>query len=552
MIQKLQIKNYALIEKLEVNFSKGLTIITGETGAGKSILLGALGLIMGKRADTKVLYKEDAKCVVEAFFDIEKYDLQAFFAENDLDYEPLLIIRREITPSGKSRAFVNDTPSNLKILQALSNSLIDLHQQFDSLDIHEVSFQLRMIDSLANNKKLLEKYQVKYADYIANKNKLNRLEVQQRRSDQESDFLKFQLEELEELDLQEGEQENGERELERLTNAEDIKRILSGAFQHLTENELSVLGQLEEIRLSLNDVRKFDPQISRLYERFESIILELQDLSNDFEKVAESTEYEPERIMALQQRLDAIYRLQNKHKAADVAELLALQEELSQKLSAFSDLKEQIENLRLAIAKQEDVLMKLAEKLRDNRQKAGPGFEREVLKLLAQLSMEHARLQVEYQPLEQLGPMGIDEINFLFAANPGSRLQAIKDVASGGELSRLNLVVKSLVASAIPLPTLIFDEIDTGISGGIALKMGNILRQLSNQHQVVSITHSPQVASKADAHYFVYKNVREGSTYTKVRKLTQDERIRAIATMLSQNPPSDSAIENAKELLAAR
>lgn len=552
MIQKLQIKNYALIEKLEVNFSKGLTIITGETGAGKSILLGALGLIMGKRADTKVLYKEDAKCVVEAFFDIEKYDLQAFFAENDLDYEPLLIIRREITPSGKSRAFVNDTPSNLKILQALSNSLIDLHQQFDSLDIHEVSFQLRMIDSLANNKKLLEKYQVKYADYIANKNKLNRLEVQQRRSDQESDFLKFQLEELEELDLQKGEQESGERELERLTNAEDIKRILSGAFQHLTESELSVLGQLEEVRLSLNDVRKFDPQISRLYERFESIILELQDLSNDFEKVAESTEYDPERIMALQQRLDAIYRLQNKHKAADVAELLALQEELSQKLSAFSDLKEQIENLRLAIAKQEDVLMKLAEKLRNNRQKAGPDFEREVLKLLAQLSMEHARLQVEYRPLEQLGPTGIDEINFLFAANPGSRLQAIKDVASGGELSRLNLVVKSLVASAIPLPTLIFDEIDTGISGGIALKMGNILRQLSNQHQVVSITHSPQVASKADAHYFVYKNVREGSTYTKVRKLTQDERIRAIATMLSQNPPSDSAIENAKELLAAR
>jgi DNA repair protein RecN (Recombination protein N) len=550
MINKLQIKNYALIDELEINFSKGLTIITGETGAGKSILLGALGLIMGKRADTKVLYDESDKCVVEAFFDIEKYELRSFFEENDLDYDPSLIIRREITPSGKSRAFVNDTPVNLKILQSLSSSLVDLHLQFDTLDIHEVSFQLRMIDALADNQTLLAGYQEMFTAYQDDRSKLSRLENQQKRAEQETEFLQFQLDELQALQLQAGEQETLEEELERLTNAEDIKRVLSATFQHLTDSETAVISQLEELRSALNDIRKFDSRVGRQFERFENVIVELQDMSGEFEKIAETTEHDPERILETQQRLDAIYRLQNKHKVGSVEELLALQKEIENKLEGFGDLSAEINRLRKRIGEQEQQLRQLAEQLRERRMKVGPGFEKKVLGLLSQLSMEHARIQVEYLPLEELGPTGMDEINFLFAANPGSRLQLIKDVASGGELSRLTLVTKSLVASAIPLPTLIFDEIDTGISGHIALKMGSILRQLSNQHQVVSITHSPQVASKADVHYFVYKKIHDDRTYTKVRQLTPDERVRAIATMLSQNPPSESAIENARELLS--
>lgn len=550
MINKLQIKNYALIDELEINFSRGLTIITGETGAGKSILLGALGLIMGKRADTKVLYDESDKCVVEAFFDIEKYGLQTFFEENDLDYDPALIIRREITPAGKSRAFVNDTPVNLKVLQSLSAALVDLHQQFDSLDIHEVSFQLRMIDALADNKKLLAAYQKAFAVFQADTGKLARLENQQHKADQETDFLQFQLEELEALNLQAGEQETLEEELERLTNAEDIKRVLGAVFQHLNDSEQAVVAQLEDIRSSLNEIRKFDGRIGAIFERFENVIVELQDMSGEFEKIAEETEHDPERILATQQRLDAIYRLQNKHKVTTVEELMAIQEEISQKLAAFGDVTAEINRLRQKIGEQEQRLLQQAEELRRRRMQVGPDFESKVLKLLSQVALEHARIQVEYVPLDELGSTGMDEINFLFAANPGSRLQMIKDVASGGELSRLTLVTKSLVASAIPLPTLIFDEIDTGISGHVALKMGAILRQLSNQHQVVTITHSPQVASKADVHYFVYKKIEGNRTFTKVRQLTPDERVRAIATMLSQNPPTDSAIENAKELLA--
>lgn len=552
MIKKLQIRNYALIDQLEMNFSDGLTIITGETGAGKSILLGALGLVMGKRADTKMLYDESVKCVVEAYFSIEQYNLRAFFKEQDLDYDPALIIRREITPSGKSRAFVNDTPVNLKVLQALSSALVDLHQQFDTLDIHEVSFQLRMIDALANNKPLLTDYQERYETYRRDQQQLRQLEKKQQRAEQETDFLQYQLEELETLNLQAGEQETLEEELDRLTHAENIKRVLGAAFQQLNESEQPVVAQLEEIRSALSEVRKFDSRIERLFDQFANVIAELQDMSGEFERIAEDTEHDPERIVETQERLDAIYRLQNKHKVSTVEELIALQEEISGKLSDFDDLTAEIDRLHQQIEGQEQELLRRAEQLRERRMKVGPDFEGQVLALLSQVALEHARIQVEYLPLDELGPTGMDEINFLFAANPGSRLQQIKDVASGGELSRLTLVTKSLVASAIPLPTLIFDEIDTGISGDVALKMGSILRKLSNQHQVVAITHSPQVASKADVHYFVYKKIEEGRTYTKIRELTIDERVRAIATMLSQNPPTDSALENARELLAIR
>lgn len=550
MIKCLQIRNYAIIESLEINFSKGLTIITGETGAGKSILLGALGLIMGKRADTKSLYDTEKKCVVEAFFDVSKYELKEFFDTNDIDYEEECVVRRELTPSGKSRAFVNDTPVNLNQLRQLSHALVDLHQQFDMLDIHNVSFQLRMVDALAGNKDLLARYQTHYRKYLNDKKRLNQLIDQNDNANKEVDFIQFQLKEFNEIELIENEQEELESERARLTNAEEIKQTLSAAYQHLIEGDAPLIGQLETVEVSIGELKQFHSDLPGLHQRLEGLVLELQDLVTEFEKIAEGTEYNPERIIELQERLDAIYRLQQKHRVTTVKELIDIQNDLQQQLDAFGDLSSEIEALKAEIDQQEKALRELAQTLSEKRKSVIPNFEKRIHSMLVEMTMKHARFQVEVNELEELTATGNDEVHFLFAANLGSRLQHIKDVASGGEISRLTLVTKSLVASAIPLPTLIFDEIDTGISGDISLKMGNILRKLSNHHQVVSITHSPQIASKADAHYFVYKKIKEDKTLTMVKALNEDERVRAIATMLSQNPPSESALQNARELLA--
>ncbi len=550
MIRSLQIRNYAIIESLEIRFSEGLTIITGETGAGKSILVGALGLIMGERADTKSLYDQNEKCVVEGIFDIRQYGLKPFFEENELDYDAELVIRREILPSGKSRAFVNDSPVNLKVLEDLSASLIDLHQQFDTLDINRISFQLRIIDALAGNKDLLDKYQGRFRKYQADQRRLAALEEENNQSAREIDFLQFQLDELNSAALIDGEQETLEGEMGKLTRAEDIKRIMGEAFQVLSESDLAVLSQLTDIRNALQTLGKVSPEISRFNERFDSIILELQDLSGEFEKMAEETEYDPERILEVQQRLDLIYRLQNKYNARTVADLLALQAETESRLGAFADLGGQIMELRGKLVEEQAVLQTLSAELRAKRRAVGPVFSADVEKRLVQLAMPHAQLKVDFQELRDFSPTGLDEVQFLFAANKGGRLQAIKDVASGGELSRLNLATKSLIAGAISFPTLIFDEIDAGVSGDVALSVGKLLKELAGKHQVVSITHSPQIAAKADAHYFIYKKDREDRTVTNVRLLNPDERVRAIATMLSQSPPSDSAIENARELMA--
>ena len=549
MINRLLIKNYAIIEELEISFSDRLTIITGETGAGKSILLGALGLIMGKRADTKSLYNEEKKCVIEAYFDVSKYGLKSFFEGNDIDFDDQVIVRRELTPSGKSRAFVNDTPVNLNILQQLSGALIDLHQQFDTLDIHNVSFQLRMIDALAENNSLLADYQKLFKQYQSNQHKLRELTQQSENAAKETDFLNFQLKEFNEVELIDGEQEEMEDEIGRLSNAEDIKRALGAAFQHLSEDEQSVIGQLEAISNSLSGITQFHSDLDKIYQRFESIKLELEDVSQEFEKIAENTDYDPERILEIQSRLDLIYKLQNKHNAKTVSELIKIQEELQSQLKSFDDLSDEIEKLEKEIEDQKGKLTNLAQKLSKKRKGVVAEFEKKVHGLLALLSMEYAQLKVDIVELPDLNSTGIDEVNFLFAPNKGSRFLPIKDVASGGELSRLTLCTKSLVASAIPLPTLIFDEIDTGISGDVALKMGNILQELSSRHQVISITHTPQIAVKADTHYFVYKKVVEDRTVTNVKLLSFDERVRAVATMLSGSPPSDSAIANAKELL---
>ena len=549
MIKKLLIQNYALIEALELEFPSGLTIITGETGAGKSILLGALGLIMGNRADSRSLFDENKKCVVEAYFSIEKYGLASFFENNEIDYEDDLIIRRELTPAGKSRSFINDTPVNLKMLQDLSAELIDLHQQFDTSDIHDQNFQLKMVDALADNAHLLTKYRKEFREYAALKKQRDEIISMSQASQREIEFLNFQWDELDKANLQLGEEDSLEEELTRLTHAEDIKRILGATFSQLEESETSILTQLSDIAQSLSQVRRFDDEVGRLYERLVTSQIELRELSRDIENRYDVIEYDPDRLKTVQERLDMLNRLLNKHQVVNIGELIEFRAKLASRLESFANRNMDIAAIEARISHLQNQLEQVAGVLNERRVAVIPSFEDKIHQRLSLLALENARLEVHCQSVEDLGPNGKDSVFFLFAANRGSRMLPIKDVASGGELSRLALVIKSLVASAIPLPTLIFDEIDAGISGDVALKMGNILRTLSNEHQVITITHSPQVAAKADTHYFVYKEEMPERTLTCVKILDKEGRIFSIASMLSQNPPSAFAIENAKELL---
>lgn len=549
MIQRLYIRNYAIIDEVDISFSKQLNIITGETGAGKSIILGALGLIMGNRAETRVLKNQGKKCIIEAYFDILHYDLKEFFEVNDLDYDAELTIRREITPSGKSRAFVNDSPVKLGVLRNLSARLLDLHQQFDTLDIHSENFQLEMIDAIARNKKPLDIYKNLFKAYRKNKQELNRLIKEHQTNTKEIDFVAFQLEELETADFEEDEQESLEEEFNILTNAEGIKLTLSKSFQIISEDELAIIGQLRELSNEIADFAKFHPKLQKVLERYDGLVLDLQDIVEEFENIAEDTEYDEERIQAVSERLDLLYRLQKKHFVNSIAELLQIQANLQAKIDNYSNSTDAMEKLEIIIDKQEKELRKQAKVLSKSRQDVIPFFEEEIHKMLAQLNMKHAVLKIELTTSEELTSTGTDLIAFLFAANKGSRLNYIRNVASGGEMSRLALCTKSLVADAITLPTLIFDEIDTGVSGDVALKMGHILRDLANRHQVISITHTPQIAARANHHYLVYKYVENDTTISTVKLLEKKERINELAVMLSGNPPSKSALDNARELI---
>lgn len=549
MLQRLHIRNYALIDQLEIEFSRQLTIVTGETGAGKSILLGALGLVMGERADNKLFYNDQEKCVVEAHFDVREYDLKGFFTENELDYDHEVVVRRELSPGGKSRAFVNDTPVNNNLLQRLTDNLIDLHLQFDTLDIHNVNFQLRMIDALADNAALVKTYQQGYRQYSADKRRLQELRERSENGLKEMEFAQFQYEELQKAALLPGEQEQLESEMVRLANAEEIKKQYGAAYNHLSEAEQSLIGQVQVLLRTLSPTRKISSALSGISDRLEGVLVELQDIAKECERISENTEHDPQRLTEVQERLNVLYKLQKKHGVSDIAGLLALQDSLEQQLSGFTRLDETIAALEKSIATAEKQLRAEAAILSERRQGVAGGFEQRVQEMLAQLAMPHARLQVAIRPTEQLTPVGLDDVQFLFATNVGSRFLPIKDVASGGELSRLTLCTKSLVADAIPLPTLIFDEIDSGVSGDVSMRMGIIIKELSERHQVVSITHTPQVAARADKHYFVFKKVQGERTVTNVRLLNSDERVRSIAVMLSGNPPSESALATARELV---
>lgn len=551
MIKRLHIRNYAIIEKVNIDFSDHLTIITGETGAGKSILLGALELIMGNRADTKVLHNHEEKCVIEGVFDLRKYQLQEFFQVNELDYEDETTVRREITPQGKSRAFINDTPVNLSMLQQLSAALIDLHKQFDTLDIHQVSFQLKMVDALAGNKTLLGEYRSHWTLYTRQMQELEKLRQEQAASHREMDYLQFQLTELAEAQISGTEQEELENEQRKLNHSEELKKTFTAAFQLLSESDRALLPKLEQLNTAIQQAVKYHDEYAMYHKRLQDVIYELQDLSREFENVSENLEYDPERIVEIQSRLDLLYRLQKKHGVPSASELVSLQQEIELRLAGFGDLGERITLLEKDIDREAILLNHLSQELHERRISVVDDFEAAIKQRLELLSMPHAQLKVQIEDKGLPGPTGSDEITFLFSPNKGSKFLPIKEVASGGELSRLTLITKSLVASSIPLPTLVFDEIDTGISGDVSLKMGKILQELSERHQVICITHTPQIASRADRHYFVHKATGEDKTITQVRVLSEEERVREIATMLSGSPPSASALENARELLSS-
>jgi len=550
MLQKLSIRNYALIDSLDIEFDKGLNIITGETGAGKSIILGALSLILGQRAESKYFFSQDKKCVIEGSFTLTDENLKELFEENDLDFSKESILRREISIDGKTRSFINDTPVNLSILKQVGEKLIDIHSQHATQEINDADFQLLIVDSLANHQALLLKYRSGFKKLKQDTNQLKKLVGEADEARNKQDYEQFLFNELEQAKLLEGEQEDLEQELERLTHAETIKRALLTASGLINESEPSALQILKEASLQLQGIEKFDPAINVLYERLRSSIIEIKDITDEVSAIEENTLHSADRLEIVNQRLDLFYTLQQKHRLANNTELLALQKQLEENLNKLLSSDEHIEKLQKEIDLLKMELHKQADQLSANRKKAIKAVEEQTSITLKKVGMLNAKLVLDQKILSDLNKDGLDEINLLFTANAGQAPAPVNKVASGGELSRLMLAIKALLAKHTSLPTIIFDEIDTGISGETALKVGEVISELGQNMQVISITHLPQIAAKGTSHYFVHKNEEKGKTTTGIRKLKQEERIGIIAEMLSGKNPGASAMENAKELLA--
>lgn len=549
MLTRLSINNYAIIDELEIDFSGKLSIITGETGAGKSIIIGALGLILGERADSSSLVNKEKKCIVEGTFSgNSKKQVTDFLKANELDAEEELVLRREIGTNGKSRAFINDTPVNLVQLQQLSSLLIDLHQQFDTLELGETDFQRQVLDALAGQLSLVEEYQLQYRQWLQLRKETEELKARQQQFEKEADYNRFQFTELEEAAFRENELEETEAELKLLNNSEGIKAALAKTYFDLRESETPVVQQLKILLNQLNAYSSYHPDLPALLQRLQSAQVELQDIADDIDRISNHINYDPVRIEQLNERLSLGYKLQKKHGVSSTAELLTIQKELEEKLQAVLNIEETIQqkeketNRLLAEAK------KTAEKITTGRNKQVKTLEDKVNKLLVQVGMPNAKLKVLVQPAD-LSSSGADAIEFLFDANRSGQFQPVRKVASGGELSRLMLCIKSLVAQSIDLPTLIFDEIDTGISGEAARQVGIIMKELAAKRQVICITHQPQIAGKADAHFFVYKEIVKDKVKTNIKQLTTEERITAIAKMLSGEKPTAAAMENAREMV---
>ncbi|MFT3700946.1 MAG: DNA repair protein RecN [Agriterribacter sp.] len=550
MLQKLFIQNYAIIESVDISFSDKLNIITGETGAGKSILIGALGLILGERADSAVLFDTTKKCIAEGIFAIaDRGDIRRFLNDNDLDAENEIVIRREVTANGKSRAFVNDTPVNLSQLKQLTSLLVDLHQQFDTLELGNDDFQLKVIDALAAHQKLLTEYKQQFSQYSATQQQLSAAKQKQAAADKELDYHKFLYTELEEIDLKENELENLDAELKVLSNAETIKSTLEKINYQLTTSEEPVIQQLKTLSNLLHGVQNFHTGLPALAQRLQSAQIELRDIADEIESVNDALNFDAEKIQIISDRLALGYKLMKKHNVQTTAELLTIQQHLQQQLNYLLHLDEDIATLEKEAAQQLLKATQLAKTITANREKQIAPFEKNTAKLLSQVGMPNARLKINITPAS-LNASGADTIEFLFDANKSNRFEPLRKVASGGELSRLMLCIKSLVAASVQLPTLIFDEIDSGISGEAAKQVGIIMKELGHEHQVIAITHQPQIAARAHAHFFVYKQEQQKKIVTRIRLLSQTERVEAIAKMLSGEKPTAVALENAKEMMA--
>jgi DNA repair protein RecN (Recombination protein N) len=550
MLRKLSIQNYTIIEALEIDFSSNLNILTGETGAGKSIIVGALGLILGQRADSTTLLIRDRKCIVEGVFNNREKDerVNDFLKENELDVQDELVIRREIAPNGKSRAFVNDTPVNLTQLQHITSMLVDLHQQFDTLEIGETDFQREVLDALAGNGSLLKQYRQLFSKAQACRLKFETLQNQKTQFDKEFDYNQFQFNELDEAGFKENELEDIEIELRMLSNAEGIKTALAKTYFELEENDEPLTRRLKSLHSQLLHFAELHPQLPELVKRLESTYIELQDIAGETDRIHNDINYDAATIEKMNERISTGYKLLKKHGVKTTNELLQIRNDLNEKLQAVMNIDDEIKKTEKEYEQLLTEAENAAAQISLARNKQVKQFEEKVNTMLRQVGMPNARLKVDIKKVP-LNATGFDEVTFLFDANKKDQLQPLRKVASGGELSRLMLCIKSLVAQSINLPTLIFDEIDTGISGEAAKQVGIIMKELSHSRQVICITHQPQIAGKADAHFFVFKNVVNDKVSTGVRKLTTDERIVAIAKMLSGERPTAAAMENAREMV---
>lgn len=549
MIKSLTVNNYALIEELSVDFDNCLTIITGETGAGKSILLGALALIRGQRVDTSVLMNGDNNCIVEADFDIKNYNLQYFFEENDIDYSDTTTIRRQISPNGKSRAFVNDVPVNLPVLKDLSNKLIDIHSQHNNLLINNSAFQTNIVDTFANSFDILSNYQAKYRDYISLKKEINQLVETARKEKEDLDYYQFQFTQLEELNPDVEEYTNLESEINELENADLIKSILDKNSFILSEQESNITSQIKTITNDLERIAPFNNSYAELHSRLKSTYIEIADIASDLANLSSSFEANPERTNWVSERLNKYNSLLKKHNISSVEELINIKQEFDNKLCSISNFDDKIIELNKKLEVITQDLTILANQLSSKRENSFTEIEKHILDKLTNLGMKNSKFAVSNNKEQGFALLGIDNIEFLFNANKQGELQEIGKVASGGETSRLMLSLKSLLAKNKTIPTLLFDEIDTGVSGDIADKMGNIIKEMSKTMQIINITHLPQVAGKGNIHLKVYKEDTPTATKTKIKLLTNDERVLELAKMLSGEQLSEAAVSNAKELL---
>jgi len=549
MLLHLSVENFILIPQLEISVHKGFTCITGETGAGKSILVGALSLILGQRADTSVLRDKNQKCIVEGSFLIEGYNLNSIFDANDLDYESTSVFRREINPQGKSRAFINDTPVNLNILKEIGERLVDIHSQHQTLELNDAAFQLGMIDSYAGQPQTLISYRKLFTEYNSLKTELDECIRKEQQSVNEKEFLNFQFEELEKAGLVLNEQQEAEEELEILTHAEEIKTRTFSALGILSDNELNVSDKLSEIKQLIDQASRFSHHLLPLAERINGSLIEIKDIANELRSFTDQVHFDAERIEKLGLRLDMIYHLEQKHRVQSVGELIAIMNEISDKLFAIGSLETRIDELKDALSKKESELLEVSTVLSKQRLAVIPTIETEMRKVLENLGMPSAILKIKQEALASYSASGTDKITFLFSANKGSEIREIQKVASGGELSRLMLALKSLVLNRSLLPTVLFDEIDSGVSGDIAGKVGSIMRSMSKHMQVIAITHLPQIAGKADSHLLAYKQDGDTSTVSSLRVLSTEDRVNEIARMLSDETITESAKVTARELL---